>query len=112
MRRYEISGGDGGAYGPAFGPITVFEIGIVEDAEGFSWQLVQLETCLEYDGQRIEYFVLSPRYRGDGMRKLQEKGCMVGVSRVLPGRLGDVRGGAVADNVDYWAVAYSSRLAS
>ncbi len=110
MRRYELSGGDDGAYGPGFGPVRAFEIDVVEDADGKRWQLVQLESALDYEGQRIEYLVLTPRYVGDRFSKLRNKGCTVGIGRVLPGRINMVRNGAIADNVDYWAVGTSTRI--
>lgn len=110
MRRYELSGGDDGAYGLAFGPVNVFEIGVVEDADGKGWQIVQLENVLEYEGQHIEYFVLSPRHTGDRLGTLREMGCTVGIGRVLPGQIDRVRNGDVADNVQYLAVGSSRRI--
>lgn len=110
MRRYELSGGDDGAYGPGFGPVRAFEIDVVEDADGKRWQLVQLESALDYEDQRIEYFVLSPRYTGDRLSTLRDKGCTVGIGRVLPGKIDRVRNGDVAENVQYWAVGTSRRI--
>lgn len=110
MRRYELIGGDDGPYGPAFGPIIVFEVDLVEDGTGKFWQVVQLEQALEHDGQRIEFLTLSPRYAGDSLKKLRESGCTVGIGRVLPARIDDLRKGAVADNVEYWAVGTSKRI--
>ena len=111
MRRYEVSGGDDGPYGPTFGPVYVFELAVIEASEGVS-QLVQLEQSIDIDDRHIEYLLLSPRYKGDSINKLQEKGCIVGISRVLPGRVEKIREGEIANNVEYFAVGKSRRLAA
>lgn len=112
MLRFEISGGDDGAYGPAFGPVEAFEIEVVEDTGGVSYQLIQLLQSIHHGDAQIEYMTLLPRYKGDSIRRLRDHGCVVGIARVLPGKLDAVRAGHVSDNVEYWAVGTCKRIAT
>ena len=56
------------------------------------------------------YMVISPRYKGDKIKKVRKKKCTVGVFRVLPGMEDDVLKEVNTENVDYWAVGDSKPI--
>ena len=101
---YELSGGDEGAYGPVFGPVLADEIGEVE-SEGSSYLILHLQTPIQYEGDNIEYLLVSPRYTGDTLEKLRKEGCTVGVGRVLPDKEEEVQqAGVSSSTAEYWSI--------
>ena len=103
---YKLEGGDGGAYGPEFGPVLADEVRIIEAEEGGnSYLMLKLQEPIQYESDQINYFVVSPRYVGDSLKKLRQKGCIVGVGRVLPGQEAAVQEKGVSnETVEYWSI--------
>lgn len=101
---YKVNGGDGGCYGPNFGPVNAQEIAEVA-SDGTSYLLLKLEAPIKHEQDVIDYIVVSPRYVGDSLDKLRQRGCHVGVSRVLPNQEKAVRTAGVSEaTVEYWAI--------
>jgi len=101
---YELSGGDGGAYGPIFGPLLADEVSEVDSA-GSRYLLLQLHAPIHHKNDQIEYFVVSPRYAGETLKKLRKKGCTVGIGRVLPGKEAELKlNGVTTATVEYWSI--------
>ena len=109
---YELAGGDGGAYGPIFGPVLANEIGEVKAEDGSSiYMLLKLRAPIQFENDKIDYLVVSPRYVGDTLKKLRRKGCTVGVGRVLPGREALVQErGVNTETVEYWSIGSCTPL--
>jgi hypothetical protein len=103
---YKLAGGDGGAYGPEFGPVFADEFGEVNAAEGNNqYLLLKLQESILFGSDKINFFVVSPRYVGDTLKKLRRKDCTVGVGRVLPGQESLVREkGVNNETVEYWSI--------
>ncbi len=103
--KYKLSGGDGGCYGPLFGPITAEEIGKVIDSNKKEYMALHLDEHIIYNNKKIEYLVITPRYAGDTIEKLKLKGCTVGVAIVLPNMLKNLfSNGMSNENIEYWAI--------
>jgi len=102
-QRYQISGGDGGAYGPEFGPVIGEEVTEINGPKN-DYLLLRLLPSMITGSTTTNYMVVSPRYKGDTIKKLRKKRCVVGVFRVLEGKQDEVRNGVTKENVDYWAV--------
>ena len=101
---FELSGGDDGAYGPSFGPVSADKVGEIE-SKGVRYLMLHLHTPIRYKNDRIEYVVVSPRYTGDTVKKLKIKGCTVGIGRVLPGQEDHVKAyGITTATVEYWSI--------
>ena len=108
-QQFEISGGDGGAYGPVFGPVIGKEISEIHGPKN-DYLLLELSEPLVAEDMTTNFMVISPRYRGDKIKKIRKKRCTVGVFRVLPGKEDDVKQEVTKDNVDYWAVGDSKPI--
>jgi hypothetical protein len=107
-RTFQLSGGDSGAYGSPFGPVNAVEI---EVSNNKKYLVVQLEEPIEEDEMEIQYFIVAPRYVGDTLETLKEKGCTVGVSIVLPDRIEDVlKRGMSCENSKFWAIGECKRI--
>jgi hypothetical protein len=102
-KRFEIQGGDGGCYGPVFGPVVGSEVCEIQGPSN-EYLMVHLDQPLVSDDLTTEYVIVSPRYKRQKLKHLQRKGLTVGVFRVLPGREEDAKREVGLDNVDYWAV--------
>lgn len=105
MFRYEISGGDGAAYGPAFGPVAAesqFETGSQEF--GGQYLVMKLLEPLELEGHQISHLAISMRYAGETLDELPGREATVGIARVLPGGLDSLHSGVNRENVEYFAV--------
>ena len=103
IQKYEVAGGDGGPYGAVFGPLIGEEIEEIHGPQN-DYLLLKLSPPLVVESTTTDYMLVSPRYKGDTLKKLKRKGCAVGVFRVLAGKQEDVRNGVSRENVDYWAV--------
>ena len=103
-KTYKISGGDGGSYGPIFGPANAREIAEI-DTDGTAYLLLELDDPITHEQGRIDYLVVSPRYVGDSIKKLRRRGVHVGVGRVLPNQARVIREEGVSETtVENWAV--------
>jgi hypothetical protein len=103
MKRFEITGGDGGAYGPEFGPVVGMEVAEIHGPQN-DYLLLSLSPPMSIDDRSVECMIVSPRYQGDTLKKLRQKGCTVGVFLVQEGMQDEVKTGITKDNVTYWAV--------
>lgn len=104
MKTYELAGGDGGAYGPVFGPIRATEVKLVTSGQQ-EYLLLRLMSPIQYKRDAIEYLVVSPRHAGDTIDKLRQETCTVGVGRVLPDKENEIEiSGVTAANVEYWSI--------
>jgi hypothetical protein len=102
--KYKVSGGDGGCYGPNFGPVNAQEIAEIA-SDRTSYLLLKLDAPIKHEKDSIDYFVVSPRYVGDSLKKLRRRGCHVGVGRVLPNQEQAVRTAGISEaTVEYWAI--------
>jgi hypothetical protein len=98
---YNISGGDDGAYGPIFGPVKAEEICVIKE----DYVLLKLKETIQYKNDKIEYFVVAPRYKGDDINLLRKKGCIVGVARVLPNKVDNIiNTKVIKPNIEYWSI--------
>ena len=111
MASYELAGGDGGSYGPQFGPIRARELGEIPGQDG-GHILLALDTPLHIEGAVIEFLAIRPRYVGDTISTIRRKGATVGVWRVLPNCENSVRGGITQQNSEYWATVFAHQAAS
>ena len=103
-KTYTLAGGDGGCYGPNFGPVLAQELGELK-ADGTTYLMLKLVTPIHLEKDQIDYIVVSPRYVGDTLRKLRKKGCRVGIGRVLPEQHQAVQLHGISDKtVEYWAI--------
>ena len=111
QRIFELSGGDGGAYGPFFGPVKAVEFADIVDAENKKYLVVKLEKPVKDGEMEISYFIVAPRYVGDTIEILKEKGCVVGVSIVYPEKIEEVLvTGMTGQNTKYWAIGDCKRI--
>lgn len=109
-RSYSLTGGDGAAYGPAFGPIRARAVAELVH-EGQPRLVLEPDAPLEVEGAGIAFLVVSPRYAGETLSALRAKECVVGVARVLPGREGALRAGRIpSDALEYLAVGTCTPL--
>jgi hypothetical protein len=107
-RIFQLSGGDGGAYGPIFGPVTGAEI---EATGSRSYLVLQLTEPIKEGDMEIEYLLVAPRYSGDTIETLKERGCTVGVSIVFPEKINDLlQNGSSSKNARYWAIGECRRI--
>lgn len=101
---YQLTGGDGGAYGPVFGPVLAEEVREIT-GEDSNYLMLRLLEPIKYGNDLINYLVVSPRYVGDTLGKLRNAGCTVGVGRVLPGKETSVQTEGVTNlSVEYWSI--------
>jgi len=103
MKNYLIAGGDDGCYGPSFGPAVAEEVGIFGE-EGHACLLLRLLEPIQEGSAQIHLLAIRPRYVGVTFQELQARGATVGVSIVLPGQEGSIRGGLSELNSRYWAI--------
>ena len=104
MRRYSISGGDDGAYGPSFGPVSANEIGHIDGPEGSRALLLRLAVPIERAAGDIEYLVVRPRYTGQTLADVQEEGCVVGIWCVPADVAESMDDGVSLEDCEYWAI--------
>lgn len=110
-RMFQLSGGDGGAYGPLFGPVNAVEYGEIEVADNRKHLVLKLEEPIREGEMQIAYFIVAPRYVGDTIETLKEKGCTVGVSIVYPEKIEEVVGNGMSNqNSKYWAIGECKRI--
>ena len=62
-----IGAGDNGSYGPMYGPVLADEICIIKKTGN---PFYYLNFTLRYDTDLIEYYVVSPRYKGYSLNDL------------------------------------------
>ena len=103
MVRLRLGGGDGGSYGPEFGPVEGFTDGEVRQGSQ-RYTLILLADPATVDGEAVEAVVVVPRYVGVPMEDVLNQPTTVGIARVKPGRLDAVRAGEVTENTVYFAV--------
>lgn len=110
-RMFQLSGGDGGAYGPLFGPVNAVEFGEIEVDDDRKYLLVELEKPINEAEMIISYLIVAPRYAGDTIETLKEKGCTAGVSIVYPQKIEEVlENGMSTQNSKYWAIGECRRI--
>lgn len=111
QRIFELSGGDGGAYGLLFGPIKAIEFADIDVAENKKYLVLKLEKPIVDSETVISYLIVAPRYVGDTIEILKEKGCTVGVSIVYPEKIEEVlASGMNSKNSKYWAIGECKRI--
>lgn len=109
-RSYSLTGGDGAACGPAFGPIRARAVAELVH-EGRPRLVLEPHAPLEVEGAGIVCLVVSPRYEGETLAGLRTKECVVAVARVLPGREGTVGAGRIPPGaLEYLAVGTCTPL--
>jgi len=101
--RFEIKGGDGGCYGPVFGPLAGVEVCEIQGPAD-EYLMLHLDEPLVGDDLTTEYLVVSPRYGGQKLKRLRRGGLTVAVFRVLPGKEDEAKQRVSPENADYWAV--------
>ncbi len=107
-KTYKLAGGDGGCYGPDFGPVLAKEFQELK-ADGTTYLMLKLVEPIQHENDQIDFFVVSPRYAGDTLKKLRGKGCHVGIGRVLPEQEQAVQTeGISTKTVEYWAIGMCS----
>ena len=107
--RYEISGGDGGCYGPIFGPIHAREIAELA-TDGESYLVLELDDAIFHGDDQIDYFVVSPRHVGVSLRTLRREDCYVAVGRVLPDQIEALGTDGISNTtVEHWAIGVCKR---
>lgn len=83
MNVYELAGGDGGSYGPIFGPVIADEVGEVGLREGGRYLLLELRSPLSFEGRPVSHVVITPRYVGDTLDNVRTGETTVGIGLVL-----------------------------
>src|SRR5687768_2008669 len=110
--KYLLSGGDGGAYGPVFGPTAAEEMGEIAFLPDGRYLLLKVLDPLTIKKDRVEYLLISPRHQGNTIESLRTEECAVGIGRVLPGKLVNKAKGLGKDDVEYFAVGQSKPIAA
>jgi len=110
VKRYKLFGGDNACYGPVFGPIQAEEECEVPNSEGEAYLLLRLLKYFRFQNEKFEYFVVSPRYKGDTLETLRKTGCMVSIGRVLPGKREELNKGMSNKNTEYWSIGFCHPL--
>jgi hypothetical protein len=80
MQKYKLYGGDNACYGPIFGPVQAEEECEVAGSEGEHYLLLRL----------LNYILFQ----------------MVGVGRVLPGKVEELYKGMSNKNTEYWSIGF------
>lgn len=106
---FEVAGGDGGCYGPRFGPVRAECVAQVPSAEG-GHLLLRLSAPILVEGVCIEFLAVRPRYVGDSLEDIAMNGGTVGYWRVFPGKVLKVHAGLDATNSEYWSIGTCTRL--
>lgn len=105
MRRYRLTCRNRHRHGPVFGPLYAEEQGLVHDA-GREYLLLRLDNPIETKDLRVKYVLVSPRYVGDTLEKLQQTECVVAVWRVSGGKRRLLDKG-LSQHAEYWAAGTS-----
>ena len=103
LGRFEIAGGDDGAYGPRFGPIRGTCVGVFGHDQN-RCLVLQLESEVVHERFATTQVALRPRYTGTSFDTLLTEGGTVGVSLVLPAGEQSIREGLSAQNSLYWSI--------
>jgi hypothetical protein len=101
---YMVTAGEGCCCGPAFGPSSakeLFEIAAKKDPGSL---ILQMQEPVAYNNELLSFIVVTPRYIGDTLKMLREKGCIVDIARALPNQLDQLRKGNVNEATEYLAV--------
>lgn len=105
MPRYELSGGDGAAYGPVFGPVRVESLFETSCAEtGVRYLIMAPVEPLEFQGTPITQLAISMRYTGEHVDELPDRDAIVAISSVRPEAEATLRSGIQARNLHGIAV--------
>jgi len=110
--RYQLSGGDGAAHGPAFGPIEVEELVQVDLGHEGPALVVRSIQSTSIDGDEVGYLLVSPRYEGDSLARIRAGECTVNVARVRCSAGEDPVHAVRQSAVDFLAVGTIQRLAT
>lgn len=101
---YTLSAGEGCCCGLAFGPSSAVEILEIAGKVGSGSLILQMQEPIAINNELISCVVVTPRYIGDTLKMLREKGCIVDIARVLPNKLDQLQKGNVEESTDYLAV--------
>ncbi len=107
--RYTVSAGEGCCCGPVFGPSSAVEIFEILDKDGPGSLILQIEEPFAINSELVSYVVVTPRYTGDTLKMLREKGCIVNIAKVLPNRLDQLMNGDEKGATEYLAVGECKR---
>lgn len=109
MNVYELSGGDGGSYGPIFGPVIAAEVGEVGLWEGGRCLLLELRSPLSFEGRSVSHVVITPRYVGETPENMRTGETTVRIGLVLFDPV-DPAKALERGHVHYYAVGVSTPL--
>ncbi len=102
--RLRILCGGGDCFGPALAPFTTEEIGEVPFLSDSRYLLLKTLRPVSYQGEQVEYVLISPRYAGTSLEEIRNQGGTVGVARVRPNVQVDLNKGLQKDEVEYIAI--------
>ena len=103
-RRFRVSCGAGGCFGPALSPVLTEELGEVSFLPDTRYLLLKLVQPTLYRNDQLEYLLVAPRYTGTSIEELRTHRCVVGIARVLPHVAVDLLKGLKKEEVDYFAI--------
>lgn len=102
--RYTVTIGEGCCCGPAFGPALAYEILEIDRQTAPGSIVLQMKEPVALYNDLISHLVVTPRYKGDTLCMLRERGCIVDIEMVLPGRLDQLRKGDSMQTTAYVGV--------
>jgi hypothetical protein len=66
--------------------------------------LLHLLKPFQHNGEKVEFLVVSPRYKDFTLNDIREKGCFVAIGRILPGKEINMQKGLSNGDTDYFSI--------